>query len=83
MCKPKYIPIQKIPEITDVPIIWRYFVAPLASVLARLQLDEKEYVARTVMKINSRYARRVCIFKRQKHGRVQGSGISRRCRTVL
>lgn len=46
------IPIRIIPEITDVPQIWRYFVAPLRSVLQRLQLDEKEYVARTVMDIN-------------------------------
>ena len=48
------IPIHKIPEITDVPLIWRYFVAPLSSVLSRLQLDEREYVARTVMEINTR-----------------------------
>ena len=48
------IPIRKIPEITNVPLIWRYFVAPLASVLARLQIDEKEYVARMVMKINTK-----------------------------
>ncbi len=46
------IPTRKIPEITDKPIIWRYFAAPLKSVLAELQLDEKEFVARTVMKIN-------------------------------
>ena len=51
--KAENIPIRKIPEITDVPLIWRYFVAPLASVLSRLQLDEKEYVARMVMKINT------------------------------
>ena len=51
--KAEIIPIRKIPEITDVPLIWRYFVAPLASVLSRLQLDEKEYVARTVMHINT------------------------------
>lgn len=48
------IPIRIIPEITDVPHIWRYFVAPLRSVLSRLQLDEKEFVARTVMDINTR-----------------------------
>ena len=48
------IPIRKIPEITDIPVIRRYFVAPLASVLSRLQLDEKEYVARTVMHINTK-----------------------------
>ena len=52
--KAESIPIRKIPEITDVPLIWRYFVAPLSSVLARLQIDEKEYVARTVMQINTR-----------------------------
>lgn len=52
--KAENIPIRKIPEITDVPLIWRYFVAPLSSVLSRLQLDEKEYVARTVMQINTR-----------------------------
>lgn len=51
--KAESIPVRKIPEITDVPLIWRYFVAPLASVLSRLQLDEKEFVARTVMQINT------------------------------
>ena len=48
------IPIHIIPEITDVPYIWRYFVSPLPSVLKRLQLDEKEFVARTVMEINTK-----------------------------
>ena len=48
------IPIRIIPEITDVPLIWRYFVSPLKSVLSRLQLDEKEFVARTVMEINTK-----------------------------
>ena len=47
------IPTKKIPSITDEPIIWRYFVAPLKSMLTSLQLDEKEFVARTVMKINT------------------------------
>ena len=51
--KGELIPTRKIPEITDEPIIWRYFVTPLRSVLADLQLDEKEFVARTVMKINT------------------------------
>ena len=52
--KAESVPIRKIPEITDVPYIWRYFVAPFASVLSRLQLDENTYVARTVMDINTR-----------------------------
>ena len=47
------IPTRKIPEITDEPLIWRYFVAPLKSMLKSLQLDENEFVARIVMKINS------------------------------
>ena len=47
------IPTRKIPEIIDEPIIWRYFVIPLKSVLANLQLDEKEFVVRTVVKINT------------------------------
>ncbi|MCH5272372.1 MAG: hypothetical protein J1E35_01735 [Lachnospiraceae bacterium] len=51
--KSEIIPTRKIPAITDEPIIWRYFVAPLKSVLASQQLDEKEFVARTVMKINT------------------------------
>jgi len=50
--KDEIIPTRKIPEITGEPIIWRYFVSPLKSVLADLQIDEKEFVARTVMKIN-------------------------------
>ena len=51
--KGEVIPTRKIPAITDEPLIWRYFVTPLKSVLADLQLDEKEFVARTVMKINT------------------------------
>ena len=52
--KAETIPYRKIPEITDIPLIWRYYVAPLSSILSRLQLDEKEYVARCVMQINTR-----------------------------
>ena len=51
--KSEIIPTRTIPAITDEPIIWRYFVAPLKSLLASMQLDEKEFVARTVMKINT------------------------------
>ncbi|MBQ9557750.1 MAG: glutamine amidotransferase family protein [Clostridia bacterium] len=51
--KSEIIPTRNIPQITDKPLIWRYFVAPLKSVLADKQLDEKEFVARTVMKINT------------------------------
>lgn len=51
--KSEIIPTRKIPTITDEPIIWRYFVTPLRSMLASMQLDEKEFVARTVIKINT------------------------------
>lgn len=51
--KSEVIPIYKIPEITDVPLIYRYFVTPLHSVTQRLQIDENEYVARSVMYINT------------------------------
>ena len=47
------IPTHKIPAITGEPIIWRYFVSPFPSMLRSLQLDEKEFVARTVMQINA------------------------------
>lgn len=53
--KAEIIPTRTIPEITDEPLIWRYFVSPLKSVLASMQLDEKEYVVRIVTKINTRF----------------------------
>ncbi len=52
--KAENIPTRKHPRITDEPLIWRYFVAPLSSVLSRMQLDEKEYTARVVMRINTK-----------------------------
>ena len=47
------IPTRTIPAITGEPIIRRYFVTPLNSVLAAQQIDDQEYVARAVMKINT------------------------------
>lgn len=47
------IPTQKIPEITDVPLIWRYFLAPLPAKLSESRLDEREFVVRCVFRINS------------------------------
>ncbi len=51
--KSEVIPTRTIPAITDEPLIWRYFVTPLRSVLASMQVDEMEYVARVVMHINT------------------------------
>lgn len=47
------IPIKKIPAITNEPLIWRYFVNPLATKLADSQLGEKEFVAKSVIRINT------------------------------
>ena len=47
------IPTRTIPAITDAPLIWRYFVTPLRTVLAREQVDENEFIARSVMWINT------------------------------
>ncbi|MDR2953413.1 MAG: hypothetical protein LBU82_09260 [Treponema sp.] len=47
------IPTRKMKEITDEPLIWRYFVIPLPTKLADSQLDEREYVARCVFNINT------------------------------
>ncbi len=51
--KGELVPTRTIPAITDAPIIWRYFVDPLKSLLTARQIDEKEFVAETVMKINT------------------------------
>jgi len=51
--KAEVIPTRKIPAITDEPLIWRYFVSPLQSVLRSMQLDEKEYVVRAVTHVNT------------------------------
>ena len=51
--KSEIIPTRKIPEITNEPLIYRYFVLPLQSVLRSMQLDEKEYVVRIVTYVNT------------------------------
>ena len=48
------IPTKKTRNITDEPLIWRYFVIPLPTKLAESQLDEKEFVAKSVIKINTK-----------------------------
>lgn len=48
------IPVRKSPKITDEPLIWRYFVAPDHNRLVDSHLDEKEYVARAVITVNTR-----------------------------
>ena len=47
------IPTRKIPSVRNEPIIWRFFASPLPSMKRHLQLDEREFVARAVMTINT------------------------------
>ncbi|MDR1465021.1 MAG: glutamine amidotransferase family protein [Oscillospiraceae bacterium] len=47
------IPTRKIPEITDEPRIWRYFVLPLPEKQETSQLDEQEFTARCALRINA------------------------------
>jgi glutamate synthase domain-containing protein 1 len=51
--KQEAIAVRKTVGITDAPMIRRYFVAPMPYALLASQLDEKEYVTRMVVKINS------------------------------
>ncbi|MCL2211967.1 MAG: glutamine amidotransferase family protein [Treponema sp.] len=48
------IPVRKIKEITDEPLIWRYFVTPLPTRLAESQLDEREFTVKCVFRVNTR-----------------------------
>lgn len=47
------IPTQRTCGIINEPLIWRYFVSPLPTKLADSQLDEKEYTAHCVIRINT------------------------------
>ncbi len=47
------IPVKQMKQITDEPKIWRYFVTPLPTKLASSQLDEREFVAKCVFRINT------------------------------
>ncbi|MDR3288828.1 MAG: glutamine amidotransferase family protein [Peptococcaceae bacterium] len=48
------IPTRKHKGVTDEPLIWRYFVTPLPTKLESSQLDEREFVAKCVFRINTR-----------------------------
>ena len=48
------IPTRQVKGIADAPLIWRYFVTPLPTKLSDSQLDEREFTARCVFRINTR-----------------------------
>ncbi len=45
---------RKMSAVTDEPVIYRYFVTPLSRKLADSHLDEREYVAQCVNRVNAR-----------------------------
>ncbi|MDR0434304.1 MAG: glutamine amidotransferase family protein [Gracilibacteraceae bacterium] len=47
------IPVRKTDRITDEPLMWRYFVLPLPTKIMDSQLEEKEFAARCVIRINT------------------------------
>lgn len=47
------IPVRPMKQISGEPLIWRYFLRPLPTKLASSQLDENEFIVRSVMKINT------------------------------
>lgn len=47
------IPTRPNPRIKDAPLIWRYFVTPLPHRLSDSHLDEDEYTARCMIRINN------------------------------
>lgn len=49
------MPTKTIKEITDAPMIWRYFIKPFSYKLEETQLDEDEFVFRCVTKINAEF----------------------------
>lgn len=62
------VPTQTTPAITDEPLIWRFFVTPLRSVLTSMQINEEECVARTVMTINTQMKGVYVFFSRKNMG---------------
>ena len=53
--KTEEIPTRKTKQIESSPIIWRYFVSPRQHKLQESEVDEQEFVAQCVFKINADY----------------------------
>lgn len=52
--KSEKIPTQKVKNINNEPIIWRYFVKPKFSKIAESELGEKDFVVDCVMSVNAK-----------------------------
>jgi len=68
------IPTRKVASIHDVPIIWRYFGLPREDKLIESGLDEKEFVVRCVMKINSDFEGAFVVSSGKNMGAFKGVG---------
>ena len=77
------IPTRQHPRITDEPMIWRYFVAPLPTKLAASQLDEREFVARFVIRINHTLDGAYIFSSGKNMGVFKAIRLPRGCRRIL
>lgn len=66
------IPTRKLPAVTDEPVIWRYFASPLARKLQNSHLDEREYVARCVNRVNAQIKGAYVFSSGKNMGHLQG-----------
>jgi len=68
------IPTRKVACITKAPIIWRYFVQPKKYKLMESELNEDEYMAQCVFKINSCYEGSFVVSSGKNMGAFKGVG---------
>lgn len=50
------IPVRKVCNISNPPLIWRYFVRPKVRKQAESEVSEREFMVRAVMQVNSSFA---------------------------
>jgi len=68
------IPTRKVASIQDAPLIWRYFALPKEEKLMESDLDEKEFVVRCVMLINSGFDGAFVVSSGKNMGAFKGVG---------
>lgn len=68
------IPTRKNQLVVNVPLIWRYFVKPIAAKIAEGHDDEKEYVLKSVVNINHNINGAYCFSSGKNMGIFKGVG---------
>lgn len=76
------IPVEKMPQITDEPLIWRYFASPCAPPCGPCRWMKRSSWCAPLCASIRRSPGRMCS-PVAKHGRFQGRGLPRRHRQVL